>query len=296
MAGDNFRVFISWSGDRSKAVATVWRDLIAETFDAVTPFMSEENIGAGERGLNTIAEELDGTSFGIIVVTQENQHSQWLNYEAGALSKNVGDQTVRVAPSLVDFERKGDVTGPVGQFQASLLDEAGVAYILVEIAKLAKVDDGPIRKRFTNSWREEYGQRFSVASSVEAETAAEPRKIDDVLDEILTLVREFGRSAAPADQLGTGGLTGLSGTVRRVSASVGGKRPVLVLEKGDWVQHNKYGQGVVEEILGDDDEAAMSLIDFGPSGRVKLMHNHAPIVKLRRPPTVVTTPDDEPPF
>ncbi|MCV7024721.1 DNA helicase PcrA [Mycolicibacterium novocastrense] len=58
-----------------------------------------------------------------------------------------------------------------------------------------------------------------------------------------------------------------------------GKRPLLVLEPGDRVTHDKYGLGRVEEVSGVG-ESAMSLIDFGSSGRVKLMHNHAPITKL----------------
>src|SRR5690349_12807091 len=58
-----------------------------------------------------------------------------------------------------------------------------------------------------------------------------------------------------------------------------GKRPLLVLEPGDRVNHDKYGLGRVEEVSGAG-ESAMSLIDFGSSGRVKLMHNHAPVSKL----------------
>jgi DNA helicase II / ATP-dependent DNA helicase PcrA len=58
-----------------------------------------------------------------------------------------------------------------------------------------------------------------------------------------------------------------------------GKRPLLVLEPGDRVSHDKYGLGRVEEVSGVG-ESAMSLIDFGSSGRVKLMHNHAPVTKL----------------
>jgi ATP-dependent DNA helicase UvrD/PcrA len=57
------------------------------------------------------------------------------------------------------------------------------------------------------------------------------------------------------------------------------KRPLLVLEPGDRVTHDKYGLGRVEEVSGVG-ESAMSLIDFGSSGRVKLMHNHAPLSKL----------------
>ncbi len=61
--------------------------------------------------------------------------------------------------------------------------------------------------------------------------------------------------------------------------SGGSKRPLLVLEPGDRVTHDKYGLGRVEEVSGVG-ESAMSLIDFGSSGRVKLMHNHAPVSKL----------------
>ena len=61
--------------------------------------------------------------------------------------------------------------------------------------------------------------------------------------------------------------------------SAAGKRPLLVLQPGDRVSHDKYGLGRVEEVSGVG-ESAMSLIDFGSSGRVKLMHNHAPVTKL----------------
>ncbi|MCB0923730.1 MAG: ATP-dependent DNA helicase PcrA, partial [Mycobacterium sp.] len=61
--------------------------------------------------------------------------------------------------------------------------------------------------------------------------------------------------------------------------SSAGKRPLIVLEPGDRVNHDKYGLGRVEEVSGAG-EAAMSLIDFGSAGRVKLMHNHAPVQKL----------------
>jgi DNA helicase-2/ATP-dependent DNA helicase PcrA len=61
--------------------------------------------------------------------------------------------------------------------------------------------------------------------------------------------------------------------------SSAGKRPLVVLEPGDRVNHDKYGLGRVEEVSGVG-ESAMSLIDFGSAGRVKLMHNHAPVQKL----------------
>jgi DNA helicase-2/ATP-dependent DNA helicase PcrA len=59
----------------------------------------------------------------------------------------------------------------------------------------------------------------------------------------------------------------------------GRNKPLMVLQPGDRVTHDKYGLGRVEEVSGAG-ESAMSLIDFGSAGRVKLMHNHAPLQKL----------------
>lgn len=56
-------------------------------------------------------------------------------------------------------------------------------------------------------------------------------------------------------------------------------KPLLVLEPGDRVSHDKYGLGKVMEVTGVG-ESATSLIDFGSDGRVKLMHNFAPVQKL----------------
>ncbi len=73
---------------------------------------------------------------------------------------------------------------------------------------------------------------------------------------------------------------GRFGTPRAAPTRSGAsKRPLLVLEAGDRVTHDKYGLGRVEEVSGVG-ESSMSLIDFGSAGRVKLMHNHAPISKL----------------
>ncbi len=89
------------------------------------------------------------------------------------------------------------------------------------------------------------------------------------------------RRTAPAPSLSAPvSGAGRFGTPRAAPTRSGaGKRPLLVLEPGDRVTHDKYGLGRVEEVSGVG-ESAMSLIDFGSSGRVKLMHNHAPLSKL----------------
>jgi DNA helicase-2/ATP-dependent DNA helicase PcrA len=93
--------------------------------------------------------------------------------------------------------------------------------------------------------------------------------------------RRVDTTPAPSAPVSGAGGFGTLGQSRRPSPSRGsaGKRPLLTLEAGDRVTHDKYGLGRVEEVSGVG-ESAMSLIDFGSAGRVKLMHNHAPVQKL----------------
>lgn len=84
-----------------------------------------------------------------------------------------------------------------------------------------------------------------------------------------------GYSAPIAGRYGGGADASRSAPMR----SGASKRALIVLSPGDRVTHDKYGLGRVEEVSGIG-EAAMSLIDFGTAGRVKLMHNHAPLQKL----------------
>lgn len=101
------------------------------------------------------------------------------------------------------------------------------------------------------------------------------------LREIPQELIDWRRTEQPASSFSAPvGNAGRYGTPRpSPTRSAAGKRPLIVLEPGDRVTHDKYGLGRVEEVSGAG-ESAMSLIDFGSAGRVKLMHNHAPISKL----------------
>ncbi|MCZ4548199.1 hypothetical protein BS618_32955 [Rhodococcus erythropolis] len=185
------KIFISWSGRLSQEVAKVWHELLGELFDNVTPFMSEKDIEAGTRGLPTIASELRGSKFGIVVVTQQNLHSQWLNYETGALSKDINDPDLRVAPTLVDFQSEADATGPISQFQATLLNHDGIAEILAQVARSVGADVTVVAKRFERAWDGDFKQRFDDAKVSHAQPVSRSRRDEtDKIDEILTLIRD----------------------------------------------------------------------------------------------------------
>jgi len=125
-------------------------------------------------------------------------------------------------------------------------------------------------------------QRLYVSRAVVRSSWGQPMLNPEsrFLREIPQELIDWRRSApAPSFSAPVSG-AGRFGAPRAAPTRAGaGKRPLLVLQPGDRVTHDKYGLGRVEEVSGAG-ESAMSLIDFGSSGRVKLMHNHAPISKL----------------
>lgn len=104
----------------------------------------------------------------------------------------------------------------------------------------------------------------------------ESRFLREIPQELIDWRRTAPKPSFSAPVSGAGRFGSARPSPTRSGAS---RRPLLVLQVGDRVTHDKYGLGRVEEVSGVG-ESAMSLIDFGSAGRVKLMHNHAPVTKL----------------
>lgn len=104
----------------------------------------------------------------------------------------------------------------------------------------------------------------------------ESRFLREIPQELIDWRRTAPKPSFSAPVSGAGRFGSARPSPTRSGAS---RRPLLVLQVGDRVTHDKYGLGRVEEVSGVG-ESAMSLIDFGSSGQVKLMHNHAPVTKL----------------
>lgn len=104
----------------------------------------------------------------------------------------------------------------------------------------------------------------------------ESRFLREIPQELIDWRRTAPKPSFSAPVSGAGRFGSARPSPTRSGAS---RRPLLVFQVGDRVTHDKYGLGRVEEVSGVG-ESAMSLIDFGSSGRVKLMHNHAPVTKL----------------
>lgn len=191
---DKTKVFISWSGDTSKAVALALRDWLPDLFDTVLPWASDIDIAAGQKGLPQIEQTLAGSRFGIIVVTQENQNAPWLNFEAGALSKVITTDTEqRVAPLLVDLTSPTQLTGPMSQFQANVLDKAGLTRVLQSLGEVVGVLPDVVTRRVHLSWPQLEEQIQLARDAARTKPQAPKRTAEDMLEEVLTTVRELKR-------------------------------------------------------------------------------------------------------
>lgn len=125
-------------------------------------------------------------------------------------------------------------------------------------------------------------QRLYVSRAIVRSSWGQPmlnpvsRFLREIPQELIDWRRTAPKPSFSAPVSGAGRFGSARPSPTRSGAS---RRPLLVLQVGDRVTHDKYGLGRVEEVSGVG-ESAMSLIDFGSSGRVKLMHNHAPVTKL----------------
>lgn len=191
---NDVKVFVSWSGEMAKAVALALRQWLPLVVDGVVPWVSDTDIAAGQRGLREIEAELADTRFGIVVVTAENQHASWLNYEAGALSKTVGGNVEhRVVPLLVDLSSAAELVGPLTQFQAKTAQQDGVRDVVRSLAVVAGKSEAVTDMRFDPLWRQ-LEEQITAARDLASggdEGRPEPRPEGDMLDEILLHVRSL---------------------------------------------------------------------------------------------------------
>ncbi|MHA7220003.1 toll/interleukin-1 receptor domain-containing protein [Arthrobacter sp. MDT1-48-3] len=203
------KVFLSWSGAKTKshAVARALDEWLPTVLNAVDPWVSSRGLVAGLQWNQQLDKELDGTSFGIIVVTPWNQHSQWLNFEAGALSKRVGGSEARVLPLLVDFPNVAKLTGPLSSYQFVLPTKVGIHSLVVSVNQ-ALGDQArefeALERAFEVCWPALESKLEEIKKDLPSEedpaTAPTPQPAaaddSDMLSEILNAVRSLARTDA----------------------------------------------------------------------------------------------------
>lgn len=194
------KVFISWSGDHSKRYAEAIRDWLPGVIQMVKPYFTPQDIEKGARWSQDIANELGQSHVGIICVTRENLHSDWILFEAGALSKSL-DQS-HVCPLIFGISPT-DLSGPLKQFQATTAEKSDFQRLVTLInGKLgeSKLPPKTLEAVFEKWWPDLQAKIEQIASVQQA--PAEPvRSERELVEEILTLTRSLHRG------IGRGGVS-----------------------------------------------------------------------------------------
>ncbi|HEX8265985.1 MAG TPA: toll/interleukin-1 receptor domain-containing protein [Pyrinomonadaceae bacterium] len=193
------KVFISWSGARSRAVAEALSDWLKQVIQAIKPFYSPD-IEKGVKWSGEIDNALEGTKFGIVCLTPDNLNSTWIHYETGALSKTKDAKIWTFLHGL----NYSQVPQPLGKFQHTLAEKDDVFKLLKSInSGLSEVGGEPLAEQFLekmfNLLWESLEERLKAAESlhpVESDGTAvieQKRDNSDVLNEILEIVRDQQR-------------------------------------------------------------------------------------------------------
>lgn len=124
------RVFLSWSGRKSKAVAQALRHWLPTVLPGIEPWMSEHDIQSGEAWFHRLLEELAAHDVGVLCVTGVNQRAPWLLFEAGALASR-GDRG-RIHALLLDLNHRA-LVWPLAGYQTADYSLAGVLKLVCDL-------------------------------------------------------------------------------------------------------------------------------------------------------------------
>ena len=188
------KIFISWSGELSKALGETVRDWIPKVLQSVKPYFTPDDIEKGSRWAKEIGQELATSQLGIICLTQENQHSPWILFEAGALSKNLDES--KVCPILFNFDTT-DLKGPLSTFQATKFNKDDFKKLIVSINNSCdetKLEEKNLDEIFEVWWPRLDEKIKEILNNDKTGTKPTKRPERDILEEILELTRSNAKS------------------------------------------------------------------------------------------------------
>lgn len=199
------KIFISWSGNRSRAVAELLNVWVKCVLQASQPWISTRHIDRGSIWFSEINEQLQDVTIGIVCLTQENKNKPWILFECGALAK--GLSTNRVCTLLVDLG-SGDITDPLAQFNHTLPNETGMKELVITInAALGEqaLSESVLSNVFKTYWPQFEAGFADILQQYPPENEVPPLSERELLSEILSVTRSnSNRLAALESRRGTG--------------------------------------------------------------------------------------------
>ena len=190
------KVFISWSGQHSKKLGEVLRDWLPNVLQLVTPYFTPSDIEKGTRWSTDIAKELSESKIGILCVTRENIHNDWLLFEAGALSKSL--EKSHVCPVLFGITNT-DLDDPLKQFQTTVFEKGDMQRLLGVVNGQIGENKLPAKTLETvfEKWWPDLEQNINQILAEVGEPEEPVRSDRELLEEILQLSRAASRFTSP---------------------------------------------------------------------------------------------------
>jgi len=182
-------IFISWSGQKSKLVAELFRSWLPLVIQAVKPWLSSKDIDRGSIWFSEINNQLADTNNGIVCLTKSNINKPWILFESGALAKGLTHN--RVFTYLIDIEPK-DVRDPLAQFNHTTPTKEGLLQLVRSINKglAANVLSEQILHDTFEKFYPDFEKKINqIIDSPEEEEEIKELNQDDYMDEILFTVR-----------------------------------------------------------------------------------------------------------
>lgn len=147
------KIFVSWSGALSHAIASTIAEWLPTVVSTAEPFISSKDLKSGSKWMQTLLEQLGESQFAILCLTSENMDAPWILFEAGAVAK--GFESTHVVPLLIDLKVK-DMKDPLRQLNAVALTREQMFKLVEEINQLSNDPDkhGVLKKRFESLWND----------------------------------------------------------------------------------------------------------------------------------------------
>ncbi|MGV0239956.1 toll-Interleukin receptor [Klebsiella aerogenes] len=185
------KIFISWSGQRSKVVAELFSDWLKCVIQASQPWISTRDIDRGAIWFSEINDKLKDVSVGVVCLTHENKGKPWILFETGALAK--GLSTNRVCTFLIDLNPE-DLQDPLAQFNHTTPNEHSVWELVrtINVCLVDKALDERILKQVFDTYWPQFNEKFQlVLEQNPPEENTPPRSEQDILSEILNNTRSL---------------------------------------------------------------------------------------------------------
>jgi hypothetical protein len=183
------KVFLSWSGNRSKEVASLLSEWLCCVIQAIRPWISTRDLDRGSLWFGEINDQLKDTTVGIICLTQENKTRPWILFEAGALAK--GLSTSRVCTFLIDLEPK-DIEDPLAQFNHTFPAKESILGLVKTLNSALGANGLDIRildQVFETYWPQFEAKFSDILEQTISNEPSKPRPKEDMLGEILENTR-----------------------------------------------------------------------------------------------------------